>query len=116
MYIQARTFNTERTTNFIFYFCIGLVNQFNGSALGVLKHHYIAKRIRELLIGNSKFLIHNSLNQLFYCKDIKESCFFVAKIVETLDLKLRIALREKCPYLELFWSAFSRIQTEEGPE
>ena len=24
------------------------------------------------------------------------------------------ALREKCPYLELFWSAFSRIRTEYG--
>ena len=24
----------------------------------------------------------------------------------------RRALREKCPYLELFWSAFSRIRTE----
>ena len=23
-------------------------------------------------------------------------------------------LREKCPYSELFWSAFSRIQTESG--
>ena len=26
------------------------------------------------------------------------------------------ALREKCPYLEFFWSAFSRIRTEYGPE
>ena len=24
------------------------------------------------------------------------------------------ALREKCPYSELFWSAFSRIRTEYG--
>ena len=35
---------------------IWLVTQLNGSALGVLKHHYITKRIRELLIGNSRFL------------------------------------------------------------
>ena len=35
-------------------FYIGFVTQFNGSALGVLKHHYITKRIRELLIGNSR--------------------------------------------------------------
>ena len=26
----------------------------------------------------------------------------------------RRALREKCPYLELFWSAFSRIRSEYG--
>ena len=25
-------------------------------------------------------------------------------------------LREKCPYSELFWSLFSRIWTEYGPE
>ena len=55
---------TRRTTIFIFSFCIGLVTQLNGSALGVLKHHYITKKIHELLIGNSKFLIYNSLNQL----------------------------------------------------
>ena len=54
----------RRTTIFIFSFYIGLVTQLNGSALGVLKHHYIIKRIRELLIGNSRFLIYNSLNQL----------------------------------------------------
>ena len=56
----------RRTTVFIFSFCIGLVTQLNGSALGALKHHYITKRIREPLIGNSRFLIYNSLNQLLY--------------------------------------------------
>ena len=56
----------RRTTIFIFSFCIGLVTQLNGSSLGVLKHHYITKRNRELLIGNSRFLIYNSLNQLLY--------------------------------------------------
>ena len=25
-----------------------------------------------------------------------------------------LALREKCPYLELFWPTFSRIRTEQG--
>ena len=54
----------RRTTIFIFSFCIGLVTQLNSSVLGVLKHHYITKRIRGLLIGNSRFLIYNSLNQL----------------------------------------------------
>ena len=53
-------------TIFFFFFCIGLETQLNGPALGVLKHHYIANRIRELLIGNSRFLIYNLLNQLLY--------------------------------------------------
>ena len=56
----------ERTTIFIFSFCIGLATQLTGSALGVLKHHYITKVIPELLIGNLRFLIYNSLNQLLY--------------------------------------------------
>ena len=50
----------------------------------VLKHHYITKRIRERLIGHSKFLIHNSLNQSPYYADI--TCFLVAEIAEILDL------------------------------
>ena len=33
-----------------------------------------------------------------------------------LDSILQSALREKCPYSELFWSVFSRIWTECGPE
>ena len=55
-YISSMTFNIERTTIFIFCFCIGLVTQLNSSALGVLKQH-ITKRIREPLSGNSRFLI-----------------------------------------------------------
>ena len=31
-------------------------------------------------------------------------------------LRSRVALREKYPYLELFWSVFSLIRTEYGPE
>ena len=53
-------------TMFVSSFCIGLATQLNDAALGVLKHHYISKRIRELLIGNSRFLIHKSLNQLLH--------------------------------------------------
>ena len=56
----------RRTTIFFFSFCTGLVNRLNGSALGVLKHHYITKKVCEHLIGNSRFLIYNSLNQLLY--------------------------------------------------
>ena len=80
------TFNCERTTIFVFSFCIGLVTQLPGAALGVSKYHYITKRIHELVIGHSRFLIHNSLNQLLYYTDITESCLFVTKIVKTLDL------------------------------
>ena len=57
--LKSRTFKIERITIFIFSFCIGLVTQLNDPALGVLKHHYITERIRELLIGNSRFLIYN---------------------------------------------------------
>ena len=64
--VHSRTFKTERITILIFSFCIGLVTQLNGPALGISKHHYITKRIRELLIGNSRFLIYNLLNQLLY--------------------------------------------------
>ena len=73
-------------TIFIFSFCIGLVTQLNNWVLGVLKHNYITKKIRELLTGNSRFLIYNSLNQLLYYTDVKENCLFVAEIVEILDL------------------------------
>ena len=52
-YVEPRTFKVERITVCIFFFCIGLVTQLNGPGLGVLKHHYIIKRIHELLIGNS---------------------------------------------------------------
>ena len=30
------------------------------------------------------------------------------------DIRKRFALREKCPYSEIFWSVFSRIRTEYG--
>ena len=62
----TKTFKIERITIFIFPFCIGLATQLNDPALGVLKHHYITKRIRELLIGNSRFLIYNLLSQLYF--------------------------------------------------
>ena len=75
----------NRTTIFIFSFCIGLVTQLNGSALGVLKHHYITKRIRELLFGNSRLLIYNSL-KLTLIYNIKESYLMVTEFEETLEL------------------------------
>ena len=64
--VMPRTFKIERITIFIFSFCIGLVTKLNGSALGVLKDHYVTNRIRELSIVNSRFLIYNLLKQLLY--------------------------------------------------
>ena len=55
--LRPRTFKIERIAIFIFAFCTGLVTQLNGPVLGVLKYYYITKRIRELLIGNSRILI-----------------------------------------------------------
>ena len=37
-----------------------------------------------------------------------------ANSITLLQLLLTPPLREKCPYSELFWSSFSRIQTEYG--
>ena len=39
---------------------------------------------------------------------------FFAKIAQVFQPL--ITLLEKCPFSELFWSAFSRIRTEYGPE
>ena len=66
MKLASGVFKIERITIFVFSFFIGLVTQLTNPALGVLKHHYIIKRIRELLIGDSRFLIYNLLNQLLY--------------------------------------------------
>ena len=38
----------------------------------------------------------------------------ISKILKLLRILLDIPLREKCPYSELFWSAFFRIRTEYG--
>ena len=84
--VKPSTLKMERTTIFIFFFCIELLTQFDGSVLGVLKHHYITKGICKLLIGNSIFLIHDSCNQLLCNTNINESCLFVVEIVETVDL------------------------------
>ena len=65
--IIPRTFKSKRITIFISSLYIELVTHLNDPALGVLKHHYITKRFHELLIGNSRFLIYNLLNQLHYC-------------------------------------------------
>ena len=45
--ILARTFNIEIATVFPFSFCVGLATWLNDSALGILKHRYITKVIRD---------------------------------------------------------------------
>ena len=68
--MYPKTFDIERTTIFIFYFCIGLVTQLNNSSFGISKDHFITIGIDKLLIGNSRFLNQNLLNQLLCCTDI----------------------------------------------
>ena len=63
--VEARTFKIERITLY-FHLLYRARNTACGPALEVLKHHYITKRTGELLIGNSRFLIYNLLNQLLY--------------------------------------------------
>ena len=67
----------------------------------------------------------NSLTQ--YMKDLKVSyisqlifqCYQIFTVVyhcNVIKYLLLSILRKKCPYSELFWSVFSRILTEYGPE
>ena len=57
-------------------------------------------------------------------KQCKFKVLFKTPILKMLLLKFCYTLlfmkdrplSEKCPYLELFWSVFSRIRTEYGPE
>lgn len=83
--VQLRTFNIERTI-IIFSFCKRLVTKLNESALGVLRLHCITKKTREILIGISRFLTGNLLNQLLCYTNIKGNCLFVAECVESLNL------------------------------
>ena len=53
--------------------------------MAVLKQHYITKIVNELLVGNSRFLIQDLLNQLLCYENIKESCLFVTETVGALD-------------------------------
>ena len=40
----------------------------------------------------------------------------ISSITQNQILFLTFTLREMCPYSELFWSGFSHIRTEYGPE
>ena len=40
--------------------------------------------------------------------------FFLSALKQIDFYHLLLTLRKKCPYLELFWSTFSRILTEYG--
>ena len=56
-------------------------------------------------------MAHNWVKEIwsFFHKSILQS-----HVDEFPFQKLQFALREKCPYSELFWSVFSRIWTEYG--
>ena len=63
------------------------------------------------------FSIWKNLKSLFQIKRvIQVTCMLIFDhIYRILDhFFSKLPLREKCPYLELFWSAFSRIWTEYG--
>ena len=54
------------------------------------------------------------------CKGKINTHFYNKRISKTssqcICLSVKLTLRKKCPYSELFWSVFSRIQTEYGLE
>ena len=68
----------------------------------ILKNIYYEKHLRTAVSGNSENIIILLKNEL-KCK-LKE-CLIMPHIWQN-------SLREKCPYSELFWSAFFRIRTE----
>ena len=52
---------------------------------------------------------------LFNVINYRITCYFRIFIVRALNIYIFLisyTLRKKCPYLELFWSTFSRIRTE----
>ena len=49
--------------------------------------------------------------------EIRWSSQFTVSLVSTVSIFCAFCLdSEKCPNIEFFWSVFSRIQTEYGPE
>ena len=44
----------------------------------------------------------------------KDRLFLYIIFIYTIYFSSSVTLREKCPYSEIFWSVFSRIQTEYG--
>ena len=53
-------------------------------------------------------------NLRFWIRENPYSSIFYAAIRNTCVTTSKRTLRKKCPYLELFWSIFSFIQTEQG--
>ena len=51
---------------------------------------------------------------IFFIVELNNSLLIVSNTLSFLLFLLSIALREKCTYSELIWSAFSRIRTEYG--
>ena len=63
-------------------------------------------------------LHHERVNHLWQNYQKRKTIFRVVLIREKLILTkyymIKLTLREKCAYSELFWSVFSRIRTESG--
>ena len=75
--------------------------------------------ISKIYTYETRFSWQNLLVSQFYWELIFESQLFQFKqliFLEVLSIKsnMSFTLREKCPYSEFFWSAFSRIWTEYG--
>ena len=60
------------------------------------------------VIGSSFLKIFTNIKQVIHY----DSFFYFPQ----LDFPATFPLREKCPCSDLFWSVFSRIRTEYGPE
>ena len=71
---------------------------------GPVTRHQIKKENFEFFNNKGLHLMHLNINS-----DLNE-------IDELHYIANSSTLREKCPYAELFWSVFSRIRTEYGPE
>ena len=56
-----------------------------------------------------------NLNKIFLGK-FSSVFFLFSKLKDTISsiAFFKVSLRENCPYLDLFWSVFSRIWTEYG--
>ena len=65
---------------------------------------------------SGKFTIYCSFQKLVPLILLLFLCIQIARLtIYSFRNGNLLPLREKCPYLELFWSVFSRIWTEYGP-
>ena len=74
----------------------------------MLKYMFLWKQNIYLILG----LVFEKILNLMDSKHYKIEPF----VLHGNSFFMKLPLREKCLYSELFWSAFSRIRTEYGPE